>query len=79
MSDLTIIHGSKRITKQVPPSTRISALRALISRTLGISVRRRRIRVREPGDTDGRVVEEGDGGREIGWFVCGRVAEVVVE
>lgn len=67
------------MTRQVPPGTRVSAVRALIARTLGISVRRKKLCVREEGDSMGRVLEEGDGGRDISWFVTGRKAEVVLE
>ena len=64
--------------KQVTRSTRISVLRALISRTFGINVRKKRIQVREEGGRDIEV-EEGDGARDIGWFIEGRTADVLIE
>jgi len=84
--DLVLRYGEKTVERQVTPSTRISALRAMISRTLGISVRKRRVRIFDgveggvgTGGTWGTEVAEGDGGRDVGWFISGRKGVVIVE
>ncbi len=93
ITDLTFIHQSQKVSKQVPRGTRISAVRSLIARTLGINIRRKKIRIIEVEDAEteipdgeegqgqwqGDVVDEGDGGREIGWFVSGRRGVVVID
>ena len=71
------MYDGKKVERQVPPSTRISALRAMISRTFGISARKRRFVFVEEGRET--VVGDGDGGRDVGWFVSGRIGEVIVE
>jgi len=77
--DLTFLYDGKKIERQVIPSTRISALRALISRTFGISVRKRRVVVID-GDGGGEIeIGEGDGSRDVGWFISGKKATVTVE
>jgi hypothetical protein len=80
--DLVLRLGEKSVEKQVTPSTRISALRAMISRTLGVSVRKRRVRIvdgEEGEGMEGMEVGEGDGGRDVGWFISGRKGVVIVE
>lgn len=72
-----LMYDGKKVERQVPPSTRISALKAMISRTFGISVRKKRIVFVEGGREN--VVGEGDGGRDVGWFVSGRTGEVIIE
>jgi hypothetical protein len=80
---LVLRYGEKSVERQVTPSTRISALRAMISRTLGVSVRKRRVRifdgVEEGVGNGGTEVGEGDGGRDVGWFISGRKGVVIVE
>jgi hypothetical protein len=61
----------------VTRSTRISVLRALIARTFAINVRKKRIWIVEGGTRT--EITEGDGGRQVGWFVAGRAAEVQLE
>jgi len=72
-----LIYEGTKVEKQVPPSTRISALKAIISRIFGISVRKRKILI---GDFGGLQTEvsEGDALKDIGWFVSGRKAEIIV-
>jgi hypothetical protein len=74
-----MIYGAQRVSKRIPPGMRISALRALIGRTFGISARKRRVVV---VDGDGGVVQEvgdGDGARDVGWFVSGKTGDVIVD
>ena len=63
--------GEKSVEKQVPANTRISVLKAMISRTLGISIRKRRILAIDQYNSAGEGVEigEGDGAKDIGWFI----------
>jgi hypothetical protein len=68
---------------------RVSALRAMISRTFGISVRKRRVVVDDyiegggggGGGGGGEEVEigEADGSRDVRWFISGRKATVIIE
>ena len=68
---------------------RVSALRAMISRTFGISVRKRRVVVDDIDDDDdddgggggggGVEIGEADGSRDVGWFISGRKATVIIE
>jgi hypothetical protein len=55
----------------------------MISRTLGVSVRKRRVRIFDGVEggvgTWGTEVAEGDGGRDVGWFISGRKGVVIVE
>lgn len=55
-------------------------LRALIARTFGITVRKRRI-VTVDGEGEGRremEVTDSDGAREVGWFIQGKKGEVII-
>lgn len=65
--------------RQVTPSTRISALRALVGRTFGISLRKRRVRIIDGEEGDGVEIGDGDGGRDVGWFLSGRKGIVIVD
>lgn len=65
--------------RQVTPSTRISALRALVGRTFGISVRKRRMRIVDGEEGEGVEILAGDGSRDVGWFISGRKGLVIVE
>ena len=75
--------GGKEIVQQVTPSTKVSALRALISRSFGISVRKKRVVVYDNVDDDevgeGVEIEEGDRLRDVSWFFSGRKATVVID
>jgi len=77
-----LIFGERRELRQVTPSTRVSVLRALIARTFGISVRKRKMTIvdMEDGGTGRREfdVTGGDGSRELGWFIQGRRGEVII-
>ena len=79
MTDLTLLYDGKKVLRQVIPTTRISALRAIISRSFGISVRKRRVVVID-GEGGGEVgIGEGDGSRDVGWFISGRKGTVIIE
>ena len=75
--DLTLSYDGKSVVKQVPPSMRVSALRALIARTFGISIRKRRIMLQE-GEAAPVEVGEGDGAREVNWLISGRKGDVII-
>jgi hypothetical protein len=79
LRDLTMIYGEQRLSKRIPPGMRISALRALIGRTFGISARKRRVLVVDGGGDVAQEVGEGDGARDVGWFISGRTGDVIVE
>jgi len=72
--DLTLVCGEKSVEKQVPANTRISVLKAIISRSLGISIRKRTIIAIDQFDdtAEGIEIGEGDGAKDIGWFISGR-------
>jgi len=77
--DITFIFDGKRVEKQVTPGTRVSVIRSLAGRVFGIGVRRRRVVVFDGGDGEGADIEEGDGSRDIGWFISGRNGKIVIE
>ena len=56
-------------------------LRALIARTFGINVRKRKMAILDGEGEDTRRIEisDGDGSRELGWFIQGRKGTVIVE
>ena len=70
--------------KKVTPATRISVLKALVGRTFGVNVRKRRVRIVDGEDGEregmsGTEVGEGDSGRTVGWFISGRRGLVIIE
>jgi hypothetical protein len=76
--DITFIHNGKKVQKQVPISMRISALRAMISRIYCVSVRKKTITISEGDGSAELEIEEGDASRDVGWFVSGQEATIVV-
>lgn len=56
-------------------------LRALIARTFGINVRKRKMAILDGEGEDTRRIEisDGDGSRELAWFIQGRKGTVIVE
>jgi hypothetical protein len=78
--DLTLVYDDKQVVRQVIPTTRVSALRAIISRTFGISVRKRRVVFVHEEAGGGEVeIGEGDGSRDVGWFISGRKGTIIIE
>ena len=66
------MYGEERVEKEVPVNTRISVLKSMISRSFrGIPIRRRRLLVEDDGGGEIEI-GEGDGGRDLGWFIEGR-------
>jgi hypothetical protein len=59
-------------------NTRISVLKSMLSKAFkGIPIRRRKLLVSEE-DEEGVEIGEGDGGRDLGWFLGGRKGVVTV-
>jgi hypothetical protein len=79
MVDIAFILGDKRVEKQVPANTRISSLKAMISRNLGISIRKRRIIAVEGEGERSVEIGEGDGAKDIGWFISGKRGVLNIE
>lgn len=75
---MILVWGDTRVEKAVPANTRISALKAMISRSLGISVRKHKIIAIEENIRDGIEIGEGDGAKDIGWFISGKTGTLNV-
>lgn len=75
--EIMLVFEGRRVDKQVPRGIRISALRGVMARSLGVSMRKRRIIVEEEGRR--MEVSDGDASRDLGWFVSGRKASIIIE
>jgi hypothetical protein len=74
-----LLYGGKQMARQVTPTTRISVLRGIISKAFGISVRKRRVSIKDLEAGREERIGEGDGHRDVAWFISGRKGEVAIE
>jgi hypothetical protein len=73
--ELTLVYDGKKVFREVTPTTKVSMLRSMISRSFGINARKRKIVVID-GDGGRQEIGESDALKDIGWFISGRKGEV---